>query len=314
MRKVLFSAIFLVFLFTAQMVLARPLKVFVSIVPQKYFVEKIGGDLVAVNLMVQPGASPTTYEPKPRQMVALAGTDIYFAIGVPFEATWLVKIAATYPDLLVVRTEIGIEKIAMNSHHHHEEGGQRHGEAGEHRHEKQGHQHEEGEVEGHHHAIKDPHVWLSPPLVMIQARNILQAFLAVDPAHQSVYEENYKSFINELVVLDLELRAVFAGKGEDSEFMVFHPAWGYFAHAYGLEQVPVEIEGKEPKPAELQYLIQYAKKRGIKVIFVQPQFSHQAARAIAKAIGGQIVFVDPLAPDWSTNLRQVASKFRTAIR
>ena len=314
MRKVLLSAIFLIFLFTAQMVLGRPLKVFVSIVPQKYFVEKIGGDLVEINLMVQPGASPTTYEPKPRQMVSLAGTDIYFAIGVPFEATWLGKIATTNPDLLVVRTESGIEKIAMKPHHHHEEGGQRHGETGEHHYEKQGHQHQKGDVEGHHHAIKDPHVWLSPPLVMIQARNILQAFLAVDPAHQSVYEENYKSFINELVVLDLELRAVFAGKSEDSEFIVFHPAWGYFARAYGLEQVPVEIEGKEPKPAELQYLIQYAKKRGIKVIFVQPQFSHQAARAIAKAIGGQIVFVDPLAPDWGTNLRQVASKFSTAIR
>ena len=195
----------------------------------------------------------------------------------------------------------------MKPHHRLEEGGQRHTEAAE-------HHHEEGEVEGHYRAIKDPHVWLSPPLVMIQARNIVQAFLAVDPDHRSVYEENYKSFINELVALDLELRAVFAGKGEDSEFMVFHPAWGYFAQAYGLQQVSVEIEGKEPKPAELQYLIQYAKKRGIKAVFVQPQFSHQAARAIAKAIGGQIVFADPLAPDWGNNLLQVASKFRTAIR
>lgn len=287
MRKVLFTGILLVFLFTAQVVFAGPVKVFVSIVPQKYFVEKIGGDLVEINLMVQPGASPATYEPKPRQMVALAKTDIYFAIGVPFEATWLGKIAATNPDMLVVPTEVGIKKILMKPHHHHEEGG---------------------------HAIKDPHVWLSPPLVMIQARNILQAFLAVDPAHASVYEENYKSFINELVALDLELRAVFAGKGEDREFMVFHPSWGYFAQAYGLKQIPLEIEGKEPKPAELQDLIQYANKRGLKVVFVQPQFSHQAAQAIAKAIGGQIVFVDPLAPDWGNNLRQVASKFRTAIR
>ena len=181
-------------------------------------------------------------------------------------------------------------------------------------HEKEGRQRKEGESEDHYHAIKDPHVWLSPPLVMIQARNIVQAFLAVDPDHRSVYEANYKNFINELVSLDLELRELFAGIGENSEFMVFHPAWGYFAQAYGLEQIPAEIEGKEPKPAELQYLIQYATKRGIKVVFVQPQFSHQAAQAIAKAIGGQIVVADPLAPDWVTNLRRVASNFRSAIR
>ena len=306
MRKVLFSPISLVFLLTAQVVFAAPLKVFVSIVPQKYFVEMIAGDLVETNVMVQPGANPATYEPKPRQMVALAKTDMYLAIGVPFEATWLGKIAATNSDMLVVRTEAGIEKIPMKPHHH-EQSGQRHTKA-----EKL--HHPEGEVEALHHVIKDPHVWLSPPLVMIQARNIVQAFLAVDPDHRSVYEENYKNFINELAALDLELRAVFAGKGAGSEFMVFHPAWGYFAQAYGLEQIPIEIEGKEPKPAELQYLMQYAKKRGIKAVFVQPQFSHQAARAISKSIGGQIIFADPLAPHWATNLRQVAARFRAAIR
>jgi zinc transport system substrate-binding protein len=149
---------------------------------------------------------------------------------------------------------------------------------------------------------------------MQQARNILNGLETFDPTHRAFYQANYKSFIVELVDLDLELKRLFQTVAEHSEFMVFHPSWGYFAHAYGLKQVPVEIEGKEPKPAELQYLIQYANGRGIKAIFVQPQFTHQAARIIAKAIGGQIVIVDPLAPDWGANLRQVASKFRTAIR
>jgi zinc transport system substrate-binding protein len=190
-----------------------------------------------------------------------------------------------------VHTEANIKKIPMKGHHD-----------------------ERGELEQDHHTIKDPHVWLSPPLVKIQARNILQAFLKVDPANRSLYEENYNSFIEELAVLDAEIRAAFKGKDKKVEFMVFHPAWGYFAQAYGIEQVPIEVEGKQPKPAELQYLIQYARARGIKVIFAQPQFSWQTAQAIAKSIDGQIVFVDPLAADWGNNLRQVAARFKSALK
>ena len=291
MNKVFFTGLLLICICFAQEAPARPLGVFVSIVPQKYFLHKIGGDLVDVAVMVKPGASPHTYEPKPKQMVALAKTNIYFAIGVPFETVWLEKIAATNPHMLVVHTEAGVKKIPMETHRH-----------------------EKTEVELDHQAIKDPHVWLSPPLVMILAKNILQALVKVDPAHGSVYERNYNSFMKELVELDAEMRAAFKGKGEDIEFMVFHPAWGYFAQAYGLEQVPIEIEGKEPKPAELQYLIQYARERGIKVIFAQPQFSWLSAQAIAKSIDGRIVFVDPLAADWATNLRRVASAFESALR
>ena len=291
MKRVFFTAFLLICICFPREAPASPLSVFVSILPQKYFVEKIGGDLVDVAVMVEPGANPHTYEPKPRQMVALAKTAIYFAIGVPFETTWLEKIAATNPNMLVVHTEAGIKKIPMKTHHH----------AGP-----------EGEKDLH--GIKDPHVWLSPPLVIILAGNILLALQKVDPAHRSVYEKNHKSFMNELVVLDAEIRATFTGEGKDLEFIVFHPAWGYFAQAYGLEQVPIELEGKQPKPAELQYLIEYAKERNIKVIFAQPQFSWQAAQAVAKSINGQVVFVDPLAADWDTNLRQVASRFESAIK
>lgn len=256
--------------------------VFVSIAPQKYFVEKIGGDLVEVSVMVKPGASPANYEPTPKQMIALAKARVYFAIGVPFERIWLAKITASNDRMLCVHTEKGVEKIPMQSN---QPGG-----------------------------IKDPHIWLSPPLVMIQARNILSGMVAVDPTHRFVYEANYKKFIKELVDLDAEIRGVFAGKGKGLEFVVFHPAWGYFAAAYGLKQVPVEIEGKDPKPADLRCLIQHAKKRGIKVVFVQPQFSSKSAKVVADAIGGQIVFVNPLALNWSANLRQVAAKFKAALR
>jgi zinc transport system substrate-binding protein len=299
-KKVVISGLLVLFLSIAQITLARPLKVFVSILPQKYFVEKIGGDFVEVAVMVHPGASPATYEPKPKQMVALAKSDVYFAVGVPFETTWLQKIVATNPKMHIVYTQAGIAKRAMKSHHaQQEESKYRYGET----------EHGQG-----HHMGKDPHVWLSPPLVMQQARNILNGLETLDPTHRALYQANYKSFIVELVDLDLELKRLFQTTADKSEFMVFHPSWGYFAHAYGLEQVPIEIEGKKPKPAQLQYLIQYAKDHGIEVIFVQPQFSWQAAQTIAQATAAQIVVVDPLAPDWAENLRQIAVKLSPALR
>jgi zinc transport system substrate-binding protein len=149
---------------------------------------------------------------------------------------------------------------------------------------------------------------------MLQARNILQALFKVDPSHGAVYEANYKKFIMEVVELDAEIRGFFAGKATGIEFMVFHPSWGYFAKAYDLEQVPVAIGGKEPKPADLKNLIRHAKEKGIKVVFVQPQFSTNSAGVIARAIGGQIAFADPLALDWADNLCKVASKFKAAFK
>jgi len=267
--------------------------VYVSIVPQKYFVEKIGGALIDASVMVKPGASPATYEPKPRQMVDLSKTMIYFAIGVPFEKVWLKKITAANPKMRIVNIQEGIIKIPMETHRKHEE---------------------EHQKRTYNHVVKDPHIWLSPTLVKIQARNILNALVVMDQANQSVYEAGYKQFIIEVENLDADLKRIFAGKRKTMEFIVFHPSWGYFAGEYGLKQIPVEIEGKGPKPADLQRLIKQAKKLGVKVIFVQPQFSAASASVIAQAIGGQIAFADPLALNWSDNLRQVAAKFKAVSR
>jgi zinc transport system substrate-binding protein len=279
----------------------EPVPVFVSIVPQKYFVQKIGGELIKVSVMVKPGASPATYEPKPNQMVALSKAKIYYAIGVPFERVWLNKITAANPYMLIVHTEKGIEKRPMKAYHHGE---------GNHKTLEKGRQGPADEHQG----IMDPHIWLSPPLVKIQARNILNALMSVDPRHGSIYESNYNKFMVELDALDAHIRGIFAGKGEGGAFMAFHPAWGYFAQTYGLRQIAVEMEGKEPKPADLKTLIHDARERGIKVIFVQPEFSTKSAKAIAAAIGGQIVLVNPLAPDWATNLKEMASKFNAALK
>jgi len=269
-----------------------PLKVFVSIVPQKYFVEKLSGDLTDVSVMVQPGASPEFYEPKPRQMTALAQAGIYFAIGVPFEDVWLKRIEAANRQMLVVKTQEGIKKIPMATHFDAKEDARR--------------------GLGHDHGVLDPHVWLSPPLVIIQAGNILKGLQKRDPNHASLYEAHYKIFIKEIATLDSEIKEIFRGK-EGNRFMVFHPAWGYFARAYGLEQIPVEIEGKAPKAAQLHDLIVTAQKHGVKAIVSQPESSSRSAEVIARAIGGKVVLVSPLAPEWEKNLKEVAVKLKEAL-
>ena len=277
---------------------AEGIPLFVSILPQKYFVEKIGGDLVDVSVMVLPGASAATYEPKPHQMVSFSRAKIYFAIGVPFEKVWLKKIAASNQKILVVHTEEGIERRAIAFHLHDSR------DAGE-------EENKDGAYQKH--GVKDPHIWLSPRLVMIQAHTILMALQELDPNNQAIYEANYKTFMKELLEMDAEIRGMFQGKGMGAAFMVFHPSWGYFADAYGLKQIPIEVEGKEPKPAQMKDLIEFARETGIRVIFVQPQFSTKRAEIIAKAIGGRIMLADPLAEDWANNLREQALKIMTAL-
>lgn len=302
MKRMVINIIWLLLLLliTAQPGAAKDqVSVFVSVVPQKYFVHQIGKDRVNVQVMVQPGASPATYEPKPRQMAGISKAQVYFAIGVPFEKVWLKKIAAANEKMKVIHTDQGIEKIPMAMHHHHHDegpGGDPHKDANDH----------------DDHGEPDPHIWLSPPLVKIQAWNMLTALLAIDPSHGAQYRQNYEQFVSSVDELHTHLKKTFADcQGE--KFMVFHPAWGYFAHAYGLSEIPIEVEGKAPKPAQLKVLIEQARSRGIRMVFVQPQFSTKSAKLVAREIGGRVAVANPLAEDWSDNLRHIAEIFKEAL-
>lgn len=320
----LFTVISTITMFLGPAWAKTSLPVCVSIVPQQYFVQQIGKDKVDVAVMVRPGASPATYEPKPAQMVKLSKTRIYFSIGVPFETFWLDKIAAANPDMTIIHTDKNIEKQPMAAHHH--EGDAHHG----------GHPHEEGHHAGHHHkedhhaghhdekartkaghdhghAGLDPHIWLSPRLVKIQAGHIRDALAAVDPENKDFYTANYNAFIKEINALDQDLTRKLKDNA-GMQFMVFHPAWGYFARDYKLKMIPIEIEGKDPKPAKLQKLIRHAGDEGIKVIFVQPQFSTKSAELVAKAINGQVMPANPLALDWLGNMKKMAGQFKEALK
>jgi zinc transport system substrate-binding protein len=301
MRYIRIIALFALMIAIGGVAAAQPIEVFVSIVPQEYFVQQIGGNRVAISVMVPPGADPHSYEPKPQQMVKLAAAAIYFGVGISLEKAWLPKIAALNPHMLIVHTDDGIAKLPMIEHHHEQAKATAAPGAAQNAREDQ-------DDEG-----LDPHIWLSPPLVKIQARHIFEALAAVDPAGRALYEANYNRFAGRIDALDADIRHILTGK-QGLQFMVFHPAWGYFAHTYGLQQVPIEIEGKEPKAAQLTELIQHARRRSIRVIFVQPQFSASSAQVIAREIHGKVIAVDPLALDWAANLRTVAKAFEEAVR
>ncbi len=316
--------------------MAQPENVFVSIAPQKYFVEQIGKDLVNVSIMVPAGASPHVYEPRPGQMRELAQARIYFTIGVNFEPPLLQKIQAMHQDLMIVDTTVGIQKMPMLFDHDHDNApghgqdhGQNHNLAHEHksRHVAEhghGHDHQQPADNAPDHmapagqlpqdqAGLDNHVWLSPDLVRIQAGNILDALTVSAPNHATRYEANYTHFLAELDALDRDIKELLKAQ-QGALFMVFHPSWGYFARHYGLVQLPIEVEGKEPGPRDLQKIIERAKSEGIKVIFVSPQFSTRAAEIIAQAIDGQVMAIDPLSENWMQNMRAVATTFRHVLQ
>jgi zinc transport system substrate-binding protein len=285
------------FLWVASAGAVERIPAIVSILPQKYFVQQIGKDRVTIQVMIQPRADLHTDEPKPSQMVAIAKAKLYFAIGIQLEKAHLDKMVAMNPTLRVVRTDRDIAKIPMPPHFHDRQG-------------------DHATDKGHQHAMErrglDPHIGLSPSLVKVRARAVLGAREEIDPAHGRQYQANFQPFVSEIDTLDTALKDSFADK-QGMRCMVFHPAWGYLAHAYGRLQVPIEVEGKAPKPARLKEMIRFAREKGIRVLCVQPQFSAKRAALVAREIGGRVVSADPLAGNWPVNLGAVADQLNAAL-
>lgn len=273
---------------------ADKVRVFVSILPQEYFVERVGGDHVEVKALVRPGHSPATYSVTPSQMVDLARADLFFSTGVPFENALIPRIKANLKKLKIVDTTQGITRRKMNAdtgadHHHDHHSGCDHSGEG-----------------------LDPHVWMNPLLVKQQAATICAALCTEDPDNAEKYRKNLKTFSSDLDELNRKLKKALAPvKGRD--IFVFHPAYGYFADAYGLKQVAVEAGGKEPSARELISLIKNARKQKVRVVFVQPQFSDKSARVIAREINGTVCKLDPLARDYIKNMTRIARRITHGI-
>ncbi|MGE4490995.1 MAG: metal ABC transporter solute-binding protein, Zn/Mn family [Syntrophotalea sp.] len=269
-----------------------PLRVFVSVLPLKYLVDRVGGTHVDTDVMVGPGQSPATYEPTPRQMSRLGKTDLYFRVGVPFERVWIRRLADLNRNMSIIDLRDDLPLRRLEDHHHEDDGG--------------------AHREPHQESALDPHVWTSPTLASDMARHICEALSARDPRHAPDYQSGYETLAADLKNLDSRLRNRLAAI-KNRKFLVFHPSWGYFADAYGLEQIAIENAGKEPGPRALARVIALARQENIRIIFVQQQFSRTTASTVARAIGGKVVVVDPLAENYIENLRRAADAFFLAL-
>lgn len=292
MKKAIFFA-----LLTLTSLIAKP-QVSTSILPTKYFVEQIAGDTLYVNVMVEKGSDPHTYEPKPKQMQNLEKSKIYFAVGIEFEDTWLERFSKNYPNLKIIRTDKDIKKIYMDghSHAHHDHS---------HDHSHDGHH--------HHHSSLDPHIWLDPMLVKRQIKIITKALIDEFPQNKEIYEANLKAFSTKLDSIHKFIEEKLL-PFKDSKFIVYHPSWGYFAKRYDLIQIPIEVEGKEPKPAQMANIIKEAKEHSIKVIFVAPQFSKKSATTIAKQTGAKVVEIDQLPYEWEKEMIKTTDIFVDSLK
>ena len=253
----------------------------VTILPLVEFVKAVGGEKIDAFTMVPPGANPHAYEPVPSQIRKLAEAKMYVKVGagLGFELAWMDKLAAVNRGMLVVDSSKGIELIASKDP---DEPG------------------------------ADSHIWVSPLNAKTIVRNIYQGLVQIDSKNEAYYSRNRDDYINKLDELDKDIKGRLKNV-QNRQFIVFHPAWGYFARNYQLEQIPIEVQGKEPSAQDIARLVAHAKAQQIKVIFASPQFNPNSAEVIAREIGGKVVFIDQLAGDYMKNLRAVVEEMAQAM-
>jgi len=261
----------------------------VSILPQKYMVQKIAGDKFKINVLVPQGSGPETYEPTAMQMQSLSKSTLYFTIGLlDFEKGWHNRISELNPDLTIVNTSDGIELLKGHS-------------------DKGKNGHSNGEHDGHHHEGIDPHTWLSLKAVKIQSLTIRDHLISIDPANKDFYTNNQYHFSRQLDSIDAliinKLKTV-----HSPAFMIYHPSLSYFSRDYGIEQIPIELEGKEPSPTYMCELIDIAKQKKINTIFYSQQFDKRSAEIIATQLKITLSGFDPLAENIEKNLLTITNQ------
>lgn len=247
----------------------------VTIEPQRFFAEKIAGEKMAVRSVVPSGQSPETYDPTPRQMVQIGQSEAYLQIGpIGFEQVWMEKIRENNPDLKLFDLSKGMSFEHHDDHHHHAGG-------------------------------IDPHIWSSIEGAKVIAWNTLNAFIELDRENTEYYWKNYNDLLAEVDKTEAEIRRLLeplAGRA----FIIYHPALTYFAAEFGLVQLCIEMEGKEPSPARLEQLVTAAREHHAKVVFIQQEFDRKNAELIAKETGCRLVTINPLDYHWDTQLIHIA--------
>jgi len=294
--------------------------IYVPVPPYAGLVESLVGDLAEVRTITSEDDDPHIFSPTPRELAQLSVGTIYFAADLPFEETLVSKLKKSKSKVEVVSMVEGLDRRTFGEGEHdcdhdHDHDDHEHDHA-EHKHDHHDHGHDHaGHDHGHDHGDGelDPHVWLSPAHLVEQLRTIQAEIepLFESETAKSAIQENSRKLVQQLRDTDRELVKKLA-PFRDQSFYVYHGAFGYFADAYGLKQVPVELSGRTPEPRQIASMIDKAKEEGVTVIFVQPQFDQTSAKTIAESIGGTVVSIDPLAKDVIANLKHIAEEIEAS--
>jgi zinc transport system substrate-binding protein len=282
----LITVLIVLFLLSCSKTMRQENTITVTIEPQRYFVNQLADTLFAVESMVPVGTSPETYDPTPGQMAKLAHSKAYFCIGhIGFEEVWTDKLKANYPQIIFFDNSQGIRFIS--------------GQPAEHETKHNSHHH-------HSHEGLDPHIWNSPKDALLIARNMYEALTEIDAANEPFYAANLSILSKKIQLIDQQVTEILSRSSQKS-FIIYHPALTYFARDYGLTQYCIEIDGKEPSPEQLKLLIETAKEKNIRTIFIQQEFDKKNAEAIAKETGCKLVVINPLSYDWETETLHIAN-------
>lgn len=268
----------------------------VTIEPQRYFAEKIAGDKYKINCVVPAGQSPETYDPTPREMMQIGKSVAYLRIGpIGFEQAWMDKIRENNPKMEVFDTSEGMDMVTDTDE--------------EHAHDHSTHNHDSHAAEEdhhhHHHGGVDPHIWSSITGAKVVAWNTLNAFITLDPDNTEYYWQNYNKLVDEIDKTDAEIKQLLDPL-TDRTFIIYHPALTYFAKEFNLVQLCIEMDGKEPSPAQLKQLVETARANKAQVVFIQQEFDQKNAELIAHETGCKLTVVNPLAYDWSEEMIHIA--------
>jgi zinc transport system substrate-binding protein len=257
----------------------------VSIAPFKYFVEGISGKNFTVNVMVPPGANPHIYEPFPGQINNLRQSLAYISNGyLGFEMTWLDRFYEMNSRMKKLSLGDNIDLIKTEHHN------------------------DEALFES-----ADPHYWVSPKCALKMASSVREFLIELDPQNNKKYNENYDKLIEKINRVDSMAKDL-SLTGSKKVFMIYHPNLEYLARDYGLEEIAVEKEGKEPTPSRLMELVDRAKSDHLKVILVQREYDTKNARAVAEETGARVAIIDPLSEDWYSSTTEIISIIKSSFK
>lgn len=246
----------------------------VTIEPLRYFTEQIAGDKFTVKTMVPRGGNPETYEPTARQMVDLSASDLYIKVGnIGFERTWMKRLEANAPHTIIINSSDGITSSDNSMY------------------------------------IHDPHTWMSTANAMYIARNIYKALAEIDSKDSLYFKKNLERLMGKIEAVDTQIREEIT-KDKSTTFLIYHPALTYFAQEYGLRQLSIEEDGREPSAVQLKQVINTARQNHVKIIFIQREFDSRNTDIVARSTGAEKVEINPLSYDWDKEMVKIAQSLK----